>query len=95
MGDTERPIPERLGDQDEQAAHLGRTGNEPTVDDEQRLLAEVYGAADMAGFHVGPGFADGLAVTGDPDGDRDQDDEPADQGDAAPAADTATGGESA
>lgn len=87
MGDTERPIPERLGDQDEQARHLVRTGNGPTVDDEQRLLTEAYGAPDMAGVYVGPGFADGLAV--------DQVDEPAVEGDAAPAADTAEGGETA
>lgn len=81
MGDTERPIPERLGDQEEQAAHLVRTGNGPTVDNEAELLAEEYGPADMAGFHTGPA--------------ADQDAEaPADEGDA-PAADSAEGGESA
>jgi hypothetical protein len=85
MGDTARPIPERLGDQEDQAAHLVRTGNVPTVDGEQRLLAEVYGAPDMAGFYRGPEIA------------VDQDDEPeatADEGDAL-AADTSKGGESA
>jgi hypothetical protein len=92
MGDTARPIPERLGDQEDQAAHLVRTGNGPTVEDEQRLLAEQFGAPDMAGFYVGPGLADGLTGTA-----ADQDDEPepaVDEGDA-PAADTAKGGESA
>ncbi|MFF3190567.1 hypothetical protein [Streptomyces misionensis] len=87
MGDTERPIPERLGDQHEQAAHLVRTGNGPTVEDEQRLLAEQYGAPDMAGHYVGPGLADGLAA--------DQDDKPAAEGEPAPAEGTAKGGESA
>jgi hypothetical protein len=89
MGDTARPIPERLGDQEEQAAHLVRTGNGPTVGDEQRLLAEQFGAPDMAGFYAGP------------EADVDQDDEPeaaadepADEVDA-PAADTPKGGESA
>lgn len=56
MGDT-RPIPERLGDQHEQAQHLTRTGNGPTVDNEAALLAEVYGAPDMAGFFSGPELA--------------------------------------
>ncbi|MGC4946163.1 hypothetical protein ACLQ2N_08150 [Streptomyces sp. DT224] len=51
---AERPIPERLGDQTEQAQHLRRTGNGPTVEDEQQLLAEAYGAPDMAGFYTGP-----------------------------------------
>ncbi|MGW1587331.1 hypothetical protein [Streptomyces sp. NPDC002386] len=93
MGDTERPIPERLGDQEEQATHLVRTGNGPTVDGEGKLLAEQFGPADMAGFHVGPGFADGLtAHAGEAAADGDQvDEQPAD---AAPAADTAEGGES-
>ncbi|MGW2742384.1 hypothetical protein [Streptomyces sp. NPDC001450] len=88
MGDT-RPIPERLGDQEEQAAHLVRTGNGPTVDDEQRLLAEAFGPADMAGFHTGPE----LVVEGDEPADEGEV-EAADQG-AAPAADSAKGGESA
>jgi hypothetical protein len=83
MGDTERPIPERLGDQHEQAAHLVRTGNGPTVEDEQRLLTEQYGAPDMAGHYVGPALA------------ADQDDEPAAEGEPAPAEGTAKGGESA
>ncbi|RRQ79411.1 hypothetical protein CQW39_09725 [Streptomyces griseofuscus] len=85
MGDTARPTPERLGDQEEQAAHLVRTGNGPTVEDEQRLLAEQFGAPDMAGFFTGPETV------------VDQDDEPeaaVGEGDA-PAADTAKGGESA
>lgn len=56
MGDT-RPIPERLGDQTEQAQHLRRTGNGPTVDDEQQLLAAVHGAPDMAGYYSGPELA--------------------------------------
>lgn len=86
MGDTERPIPERLGDQEEQAAHLVRTGNGPTVDDEVELLAEQYGPADMAGFHTGPAVAD--------QDDEAPADEPADEGDA-PTVDTAEGGESA
>lgn len=79
MGDTERPIPERDGDQDEQAAHLVATGNGPTVDDEQQLLAEQYGLADMAGVYSAP-----EAVA-------DQDDEPADDGGAA-TDDTTDGG---
>ncbi|HEY8985454.1 MAG TPA: hypothetical protein VIU15_38520 [Streptomyces sp.] len=85
MGDTARPTPERLGDQEEQAAHLVRTGNGPTVDDEQRLLAEQFGAADMAGFFTGPETA------------VDQDAEPEAAVDEAVAAaeDTAKGGESA
>ncbi|MEV3855041.1 hypothetical protein AB0J38_12030 [Streptomyces sp. NPDC050095] len=58
MGDTARPIPERLGDQDVQAQHLVRTSNGPTVDDEVVLLAEQYGAADMAGFHTGSAAVD-------------------------------------
>ena len=85
MGDTARPTPERLGDQEEQAAHLVRTGNGPTVEDEQRLLAEQFGAPDMAGFFTGPETV------------VDQDDEPeavVGEGDA-PAADTSKGGESA
>jgi hypothetical protein len=72
MGDTERPIPERLGDQHEQAQHLTRTGNGPTVSNEAELLAQVHGPADMAGFYVGPGLVDGLTA-----------DEPVDQDDAA------------
>lgn len=85
MGDT-RPIPERLGDQHEQAQHLTETGNGPTVEGEPELLAEVYGAPDMAGFYVGPGFADGLTVDQD---DEAADPEPADStsGEAAPAED--------
>ncbi|MCX4606999.1 hypothetical protein [Streptomyces mirabilis] len=89
MGDTARPIPERLGDQDEQAAHLVRTGNGPTVDDEEQLLAEAYGAPDMAGFYTGPE----VAVDQDDEPEAAVD-EPADEG-TAPAADTAEGGESA
>jgi hypothetical protein len=86
MGDTDRPVPERDGDQEEQAAHLTRTGNGPTVDDEQQLLAEQYGHPDMAGVYSGPEI-----VAASSDG------EPADQGDAAEptAADSSEGGESA
>jgi hypothetical protein len=91
MGDTERPIPERLGDQEEQAAHLVRTGNGPTVENEAELLAEAFGPADMAGYHAGPELA---ADQGDAEPAADAD-EPAAEGDAAPAADTAKGGESA
>lgn len=86
MGDTERPIPERLGDQDEQAQHLTRTGNGPTVDNETDLLAEQYGAPDMAGLYTGPEVAD--------EDSEQPESEPADQGDTA-AADTAEGGASA
>jgi hypothetical protein len=91
MGDTARPIPERLGDQEEQAAHLVRTGNGPTVEDEQRLLAEQFGAPDMAGFYVGPGLAEGLTGTA---ADQDEPESAVDEGDA-PAADISKGGESA
>jgi hypothetical protein len=95
MGDTERPIPERLGDQEEQAAHLTRTGNGPTVEDEQRLLAEQYGPPDMSGHYVGPGTADGLTTADEAAEDGGQGDEqPAGEGDV-PAADSAKGGESA
>lgn len=90
MGDTERPAPERLGDQDEQAAHLTRTGNGPTVEDEAALLEAAYGPADMAGHYTG-GEAEGAELTG-------ADDEPdAEDGDQAEAAadDTTAGGASA
>lgn len=85
MGDTERPIPERLEDQTEQAQHLTRTGNGPTVTNEAELLAAAHGSPDMAGYYTGPELAD-------------DEDEVAD--DASPAgtdaaADTADGGESA
>lgn len=85
MGDV-RPIPERLGDQHEQAQHLTRTGNGPTVDGEAELLAEVYGAPDMAGFYTGPELADDEPVDQD---DEAAADEPADStsGEAAPAED--------
>ncbi|WP_330349696.1 hypothetical protein [Streptomyces sp. NBC_00582] len=89
MGDTERPIPERLGDQHEQAQHLTRTGNGPTVPDEAELLAAVHGPADMAGFYTGPKVADQ-----DDEPAEATTDEPAVEGDA-PAADTVEGGESA
>ena len=85
MGDTERPIPERDGGQEEQAAHLTRTGNGPTVDNEVELLAAEYGPADMSGYHSLPAPAEDVV-----------DDAPADQDDAAPAADgTAEGSEQA
>ncbi|BDH04914.1 hypothetical protein [Streptomyces seoulensis] len=95
MGDTERPIPERLGDQVEQAEHLTRTGNGPTVADEEELLAAHYGPPDMAGHYVGRGFLDGIAAAPDDhQGDVPAPPEPADQ-DEAPAAPAAEGGESA
>ncbi|MFG3140750.1 hypothetical protein ACGFZA_31665 [Streptomyces sp. NPDC048211] len=81
MGD-ERPIPERLGDQHEQAQHLRRTGNGPTVDNEAELLAAVHGTPDMAGFYVGPGFVDGI-TTDEPAMPVAQDDAPADGGESA------------
>lgn len=84
MGDTERPVPERLGDQEEQAAHLVRTGNGPTVEDEQELLAEQYGPADMAGYHTGSD-----AAVDDQDGEGEPADELAVEDDA-PAADDTT-----
>ncbi|MFD9282804.1 hypothetical protein ACFWD7_37020 [Streptomyces mirabilis] len=89
MGDTARPIPERLGDQHEQAQHLVRTGNGPTVEDESALLAAQYGPADMAGFHSAP------EQPVDQDAEPAADVEVVDQDDAAPADDTAKGGESA
>lgn len=89
MGDTERPIPERLGDQDEQAAHLVRTGNGPTVDGEADLLAEAYGSPDMAGYYTGPEVDQDDAD--DAEAEVSEPDSPAD----APAADTAEGGASA
>lgn len=83
MGD-ERPIPERLGDQHEQAQHLRRTGNGPTVDGEAELLAAVHGAPNMAGFYTRPELVDQDDATEAPT-----------EG-AEPAADgTAGGGESA
>ncbi|MFI1467654.1 hypothetical protein [Streptomyces wuyuanensis] len=90
MGDTARPIPERLGDQDEQAAHLVRTGNGPTVDDEAELLAQVHGAPDMAGYYTAPEVAVDEAV------DEPAEDVEGDLGDQDAAADdTAKGGASA
>ncbi|MFJ3084980.1 hypothetical protein [Streptomyces sp. NPDC086838] len=77
---AERPIPERLGDQHEQAQHLRRTGNGPTVDGEEQLLAEAYGTPDMAGFYTGPELVDQAAA-------EESDDQAAD--------DTADGGETA
>ncbi|MFE9624304.1 hypothetical protein [Streptomyces sp. NPDC006527] len=72
MGDTERPIPERLGDQDDQAQHLTRTGNGPTVDEESELLAEQFGTPDMAGHYTGPETGgDQDAAAEDVDGDQD------------------------
>ncbi|MFI6465658.1 hypothetical protein [Streptomyces sp. NPDC050538] len=86
MGDTARPIPEELGDQHEQAQHLTRTGNGPTVGNEEELLAAVHGSPDMAGFFTGPEFVDQDAA--DPaEGAGDTTDQD--------AADTADGGESA
>ncbi|MFJ9979710.1 hypothetical protein [Streptomyces cyaneofuscatus] len=94
MGDTARPTPERLGDQEEQAAHLVRTGNGPTVDNEGELLAQVHGAPDMAGFYTGP---EAPAEVPEIEAAVDQDDEPeapVGEGDS-PAADSTQGGESA
>ncbi|MDR2997533.1 MAG: hypothetical protein LBU78_05395 [Microbacterium sp.] len=54
MGDTARPIPERLEDQIQQAQHLTRTNNGPTVANEAEQLAAVHGPADMAGFYTSP-----------------------------------------
>lgn len=82
MGDTERPIPERDGDQEEQARHLVRTGNGPTVENEVELLAEQYGPADMAGYHTGSDVA-----VDDQDDEPEQADEPAVEDDAPAAAD--------
>ncbi|MFE9300509.1 hypothetical protein [Streptomyces sp. NPDC006856] len=79
MGDTDRPIPERIDDQEEQAQHLVRTGNGPTVDDEQALLAQVHGAPDMAGFYPGPE----VAVDDDVDQDAAADDEQTPKGGAS------------
>lgn len=87
MGDTERPVPERLGDQDEQAAHLVRTGNGPTVENEQEMLAEQYGPADMAGYHTGSDVA-----VDDQDDEPEQADEPTVEGDAPAADDDQNGG---
>ncbi|MFF2189231.1 hypothetical protein [Streptomyces sp. NPDC058155] len=52
MGNTERPV-EGRPDQDEQAALIRRTGNGPTVDNEQQLLEARFGAPDMAGTYHG------------------------------------------
>ncbi|WP_051852109.1 hypothetical protein [Streptomyces sp. NRRL F-5650] len=87
MGDTERSVPERLGDQEEQAAHLVRTGNGPTVENEQERLAEQYGPADMAGYHTGSD-----AAVDDQDGEGEPADEPAVEDDAPAAADTTEDG---
>ncbi|WP_405911376.1 hypothetical protein OG529_04460 [Streptomyces longwoodensis] len=88
MGDTDRPIPERLGDQEEQAAHLVRTGNGPTVDNEQQLLAEQFGPADMSGYFTGPERVDAAPAAED-DGDN------GDQAAAADSSETPKGGASA
>ncbi|WP_405674911.1 hypothetical protein OG292_03315 [Streptomyces sp. NBC_01511] len=52
MGDIERPV-EGRPDQEEQARLIRRTGNGPTVGDEQELLAARFGAPDMAGTYRG------------------------------------------
>lgn len=71
MGQEERPV-EGRPDQEEQARLIRRTGNGPTVENEEALLRERFGPPDMAGvFHTSDAAAD-------------QDDEPAP--DAAPAA---------
>lgn len=92
MGDTERPVPERLGDQHEQAQHLTRTGNGPTVDNEQELLAEQFGAPDMSGFYTGPELA--AAEDDDQAADEDGGDQ-ADESAVEDSGDAAEGGESA
>ncbi|MEV8349071.1 hypothetical protein ACFVTT_15560 [Streptomyces niveus] len=54
MSDRARPVPDRTGDQEAQAQHLQPTGNGPTVDDEQALLAAEHGEPDAAGFFTRP-----------------------------------------
>lgn len=54
MSDRARPVPDRLGDQEAQAQSLQPTGNGPTVEDEQRLLAAVHGEPDAGGFYARP-----------------------------------------
>jgi hypothetical protein len=84
MGDTERPV-EGRPDQIEQARLITRTGNGPTVDDEQQLLADRFGTPDMAGAYQGSDA---------PAEDDDQvDEQPADeQPDPAPADEKPSGG---
>ncbi|MEW1867054.1 hypothetical protein AB0420_02450 [Streptomyces caelestis] len=100
MGDTERPIPEREGDQEEQAQHLTRTGNGPTVDGESELLAERHGRPDMSGVYSGPELVD--QDDAEPADDTAEaaaepvvEGEPAEPDTAVPAADSSEGGESA
>lgn len=57
MSQEERPIPDRLEDQEAQAQHLRRTGNGPTIHNETELLAAVHGSPDMAGYYTGPELA--------------------------------------
>ncbi|EST22763.1 hypothetical protein [Streptomyces niveus] len=64
MGDIERPV-EGRPDQEEQARLIRRTGNGPTVVDEQKLLTARFGAPDMAGTYHG---SDAPAV-GDSEGE--------------------------
>nr|WSS66723.1 hypothetical protein OG284_36875 [Streptomyces sp. NBC_01177] len=54
MSDIARPVPDRTGDQEAQAQHLQPTGNGPTVNDEQALLAAEFGDPDAAGFYARP-----------------------------------------
>lgn len=74
MGDT-RPIPERDGDQEEQARHLVSTGNGPTVENEAELLAERFGRPDMAGVYRGPELAATVDDQADDEPERGESDE--------------------
>jgi len=65
MGEQARPV-EGRPDQIEQARLITRTGNGPTVDDEQQLLADRFGDPDTTGVY---------SSTDVPDADGDQDDE--------------------
>jgi hypothetical protein len=52
MGDPRPDTPDM--DADEQARHLRPTGNGPTVDDEQTILAAEFGAPDANGTYGAP-----------------------------------------
>ncbi|MFJ9468318.1 hypothetical protein [Streptomyces caniferus] len=70
MGQEERPV-EGRPDQEEQARLIRRTGNGPTVENEEALLRERFGAPDMAGvFHTSDADADqdDEAPAADPEG---------------------------
>ncbi|GGX01841.1 hypothetical protein [Streptomyces chryseus] len=84
MSKTARPV-EGEPDQEQQAQLIRPTGNGPTVDDEQQLLAARFGDPDMSGVYRGS----------DAPADDDQDDEQQPV-DAQPAtAPAAEGGETA